>query len=180
MPGLAFMLLFAIGDNGGGGLPAAQCATIPDEIQLPNKPKFSNGEIACKKAWKVRTIITNALQSCLDVVMFSRKSEGFSEQDLEELDVLVARMRMHMLELYALRRDLKHIDKGIPTHKRIDKLFNGHKHHLCEHLSQFIRWFGIKKNFDTQRSERYHVYIKSKTYFFCFLIILCVIYITCC
>jgi hypothetical protein len=77
--------------------------------------------------------------------MFSRKSEGFSEQDLEELDVLVARMRMHMLELFALRRDLKHIDQGIPTHKRIDKLFNGHKHHLCEHLISLSDGLAPKK-----------------------------------
>jgi hypothetical protein len=113
------------------------------------------------KPWKCRTIIVNAIQSSLSVLTFSRKDEGFTEKDLEQLGMLIANSRAHLVQLFAMRSDLKQMNNNILIAKRVDKSFAGIKHHALDHLSMFIEMFGLPRYWDTQRSENFHTFIKA-------------------
>jgi hypothetical protein len=154
---MLFVLLYSIGENGS--------KLVPDEIVLPDLPKYrgqdkisSNG---MKKPWKCRTIIVNAIQSSLSVLTFSRKDEGFTEKDLEQLGKLIANSRAHLVQLFAMRSDLKQMNNNILIATREDKSFGGIKHHALDHLPMFIEMFGLPRYWDTQRSENYHTFLKA-------------------
>ena len=109
LPGVAASLLFAIGESG-------SYSGVPYLLELPDDGKYSaketGGQIAGRE-WAVRSIFINALQSSLDVLGFSRKEEGFTIDNLKDLDHLVRINRAHMLELFSLKRDLKSFYKSV-------------------------------------------------------------------
>ena len=156
LPGMLFVLLYSIGENGN---------LVPDEIVLPDVPKYRGKEKlflnGMKKPWKCRTIIVNAIQSSLSVLTFSRKDEGFTEEDLEQLGKLIANSRAHLVQLFAMRSDLKQMHNGTSIATRQDKSFAGIKHHALDHLPMFIEMFGLPRYWDTQRSENYHTFVKA-------------------
>ena len=160
LPGMAFTLLYVIGENGGHVVNSI----IPEKLVVSESKRQYHRNITVKgpqKDWKIKTIIVNALQSVLDVVTYSRKSEGFSEEDLNNLDDLIRNMRGHQAQLFALKSDLKQLKKGISISARKHKVFTGIKQHLLEHITDAIRNFGIKRKWDTQCSERYHIKVKA-------------------
>ena len=158
LPGIALMLLYAIGKEGGAA-PAQSRSRIPEEIELPSN-RVNNDRYRPSKEYKVRTILVNALQSVLNALTFARKNDGFSKENLAELDYLLKLARGHLLQLFSLKSDLKQMRSGISVNSRVYPKFSGIKHHLLEHLTFCIRLYGTPDNFDTQSSEHYHVLIK--------------------
>ena len=160
LPGLAFTLLYSLGDQGNSYMG------MTDNIVLPTAGVYSPHVTALlkrglKKDWQVRTIILNALQSVLNVVYFSRKEE-FTRPDLKELENLIQLSRAHMQQLWMMRGDLKgFIAKTELTNRKI-KHFNGHKHHLLEHLPfEGIEMYGPSKGFDSQITEEKHKFVRG-------------------
>jgi len=153
-PGLIYMLIFCIGFSG---------SILPQNIDIKHKKLGENLRNSLEQAVRgcnIETIVLNALQSCLHVVSFSRRDEGYTDDHYNLLDKLIAVNRAHMTILFDARNLLRHIVKQNPTivHKR----HLGHKQHLLEHLSDCIRELGPKKIFDTQISENFHLVIKGK------------------
>ena len=157
LPGIAFMLLHAIGREG-GAVSAQSKSTIPELVKIDSRK--DKNKYGPKREYKIRTIIVNALQSVLNALTFARKTDGFSEKNLDELDYLLKLSRSHLLQLFSLKSDLKQMKMGVPVDARVDKGFGGIKHHLLEHLTFCIRLFGAPNNFDTQNSEHFHVLVK--------------------
>ena len=157
LAGMAFVLLYAIGEKGG----YVQNGIIPSAIKLPHTHHYANPANGPGKNWNIKKIIVNAIQGVLNVVTFSRKNEGFTEIELMHLNKLIELSRAHMVQLNALRSDLKQMYQRKSISERSKKGFKGIKHHMLEHLTDFIKWFGIKRIWDTQRTERFHVRVKN-------------------
>jgi hypothetical protein len=160
LDGIAFMLLHAIGRSGGAALPQSG-SQIPDTIELPKGRQDNPNKWGPRKQYKVRTMMVNALQAILNALTFTRKKDGFSKDDLIELENLLRLARAHQIQIFSLKSDLKQMKKGILIKQRTDTMFKGFKHHLLEHLPLFIRLFGSPEFFDTQISEHNHVFIKG-------------------
>ena len=158
LPGVAFMLLHAIGKEG-GATNSMSLSRIPEEIVLPTR-RAENDRYKPRKEYKIRTILVNALQSVLNALTFARKADGFSDDNLDELDYLLQLARGHVIQLWSLKSDLKQMRSGVLVADRVDPKFTGIKHHLLEHLTFCIRLFGAPDHFDTQNSEHFHVKIK--------------------
>ena len=160
LDGIAFMLLHAIGRSGGAASPQSR-SQIPDTIELPPVRQQDLNKWGPRKQYKVRTMMVNALQAILNALTFTRKKDGFSKDDLVELENLLRLARAHQIQIFSLKSDLKQMNKGIHIEKRTDTMFKGFKHHLLEHLPLFIRLFGSPEFFDTQISEHNHVLLKK-------------------
>ena len=150
LPGILFMLCMAIGENEN---------VVPGIIEIP---KTSNKNLRDHAGWNVSRVCTNALQSCYELLLYCTKSDGYIEPEYEILDKKVEIMRAHMVRLFDMKTDLLRCKKGMPIDVIDRPSFRGHKHHLLEHLSLWIFMFGITKYFDTERSEKFHMRVKSK------------------
>ena len=152
-PGIIYMLMFSIGFDG---------SILPTKIEIDHKRKQTQLRTQLDNAvngCNIETIVMNALQSCLHVVSFSRRDEGYTEEHYNLLEKLIAVNRAHLNILFDTRNLLKHIVKNDPI--IIKKQHIGHKQHLMEHLPEFIRELGPKKIFDTETSEKFHIVIKG-------------------
>jgi len=149
LPGILFMLLMAIGQHEN---------IVPGKVILPGNSKKT---LRDNDSWNVSRVCTNALQSCYELLLYSGKPDGFIDSEYTILDGKVEVMRAHMVRLFDMKTDLLRCKKNLPVDTSSRPSFRGHKHHLLEHLSLWIRMFGPTKNFDTQRSEKYHMKVKG-------------------
>ena len=152
LPGIAFLLIFAIGEN--------------NNI-VPKKVNLTGGDRRLREHdnWNVERVCTNALISCLDVVEYCSKSDGFIPSEYVKLDLKVANMRAHMTRLFNLKADLRRCFKRQDISTGPRKVSKAIKSHLLEHLSYWIRRYGPIKVFDTQRSEKKHMSFKGELFF---------------
>ena len=151
LPGICMTLIHAIGGDG-EVLPRnllmkdIKNKTLQDQLQ-----EILNG-------LNIETIALNALQSCLNVVSFSRK-ESYTMNNAGVLTKFITIMRAHQLILWDTKNVLKQVSKNEPI--IIKKLYNGYKNHALTHWEDNIIEYGPKTLWDTQRSEKYHKVVKG-------------------
>ena len=144
-PGIAFMLMFAIGESN---------YLVPDILKTSTQMEFVN-------PWAIQDIFINALQSVLHFVAMLSQRE-FNDDDLIELNKFVPQMRVHLNELHRMKVDIRNVRDGIARCDRKYSPFYSTKSHHLHHFVQSIKDFGIPSIFDTQESEHKHIWIKGK------------------
>ena len=159
MPGIAFMLLCAIGEGGPESI-------VPTTVV---RPASCTGNL---KEWNVSKTMRNAIVSALEIVSFSDRSDGFTEDDFNHLRKLIRINQAHMLVLFEMRNQLMDCSKGIKCNGSdyVKRVFSGHKIHMLSHWVDQMILFGSDGDiFDTQGSEKFHIDCKGRLFFACFM-----------
>ena len=165
IPGISWTLHHVIGTDE-EVLPKI-ATSIKTSVLNPNLLINTNRELA---KWNIQRICQDAIQSCLNVLIFSSREDGFTKAQNEELKKIIALARAYELKLYNLRNVLKQLAKGVTN--IILKKTKAYKQHLLEHLPLTIEQFGPPSVVDSQRTEHKHIESKGSIRLNCLFIII--------
>ena len=152
MPGIALTLLCAIGNG-------ANDSIVPTTVQIS---KGKSGVL--KDKWNVSQVMNHALISALEIVSFSDRADGFTDEDFNHLRMLIDINQAHMLVLFEMRNQLMDCSKGVDCSGSdyVRRVFSGEKIHLLSHwVDQMILYGSDGDIFDTQCSEKFHIDCKG-------------------
>ena len=158
MAGIAYMLLYTIGES----LPPPPNSRNVVVSIVPTKVTVREGGQPMRQEWNVMRTIVNALQSVLDMVSFSKRVDGFTTANFEQLDQITTLTQAHSQILFEMRNQLIDCSKDVKPADAKIRLFAGHKHHLISHMTEFMALYGADDNiFDTQLPEHFHITVKG-------------------
>ena len=150
MPGIALVLLHAIGEGDSTSI-------VPKYVQYSAKHE----RYKAKQRWNVSKIMRNALSSALEILSFSKRLDGFTEEDFAHLQKLIRINQTHMIVLFEMRSQLIDCSNLVANSKQ--RVFGGIKLHILGHwVDHMIRFGADSEIFDTQLSEHFHINVKGR------------------